>query len=231
MNNKLNHRLIFFLLLFTGLIAAQVSDKPTVFITTSSVTQIPADNIYFTITLSVQNEDAKKAYEEHKTLEKNLLNIFDEFEIADSNISYSLLHIRKTSQYSKEKLSYKTRQLVSAKIDDFSKYEPLQLALLSNGIYEYNAKFISEGDDKWIEKGLQEALAKATKEATLTAKNLGKELGMILDIESHHSYPSNSDGMAFSVSGLIPGESLIKLPRFVQLRVTLRVRFELLEKE
>ena len=231
MNNKLNLRLIFSLLLFTGLIAAQGSDKSTVFITTSSVTLIPADNIYFSITLSVQNEDAKKAYEEHKTLEKNLLNIFDEFEIADSNISYSLLHIRKTSQYSKEKLSYKTRQLVSAKIDDFSKYEPLQLALLSNGIYEYNAKFISEGDDKWIEKGLQEALTKATKEATLIAKNLGKELGMILDIESLHSYPSNSDGMTFAVSGLIPGESLIKLPRFVQLRVTLRVRFELLEKE
>lgn len=173
MNCKLTPCVILFHLLFTGLIAAQGSDKSTVFITTSSVTQIPADNIYFSITLSVQNEDAKKAYEEHKTLEKNLLNIFDEFEIADSNISYSLLHIRKTSQYSKEKLSYKTRQLVSAKIDDFSKYEPLQLALLSNGIYEYNAKFISEGDDKWIEKGLQEALTKATKEATLIAKNLG----------------------------------------------------------
>jgi len=231
MYSKLTPSVILFLLLFTGIMAAQGSEKSTVFITTSSVTQIPADNIYFSITLSVQNEDAKKAYEEHKTLEKNLLNIFDEFEIADSNISYSLLHIRKTSPYSKEKLSYKTRQLVSAKIDDFSKYEPLQLALLSNGIYEYNAKFISEGDDEWIEKGLQEALAKATKEATLTAKNLGKELGMVLEIESRHSYPSNSDGMTLAVSGLIPGESLIKLPRFVQLRVTLRVKFELLEKE
>ncbi len=231
MYSKLTPSVILFLLLFTGIMAAQGSEKSTVFITTSSVTQIPADNIYFSITLSVQNEDAKKAYEEHKTLEKNLLNIFDEFEIADSNISYSLLHIRKTSPYSKEKLSYKTRQLVSAKIDDFSKYEPLQLALLSNGIYEYKAKFISEGDDEWIEKGLQEALAKATKEATLTAKNLGKELGMVLEIESRHSYPSNSDGMTLAVSGLIPGESLIKLPRFVQLRVTLRVKFELLEKE
>ena len=230
MYSKLTTRLIISLLLFTGLIAAQGLDKSTVFITTSSVTQIPADNIYFSITLSVQNEDAQKAYEEHKTLEKNLFNIFDEFEIADSNISYSLLHIRKTSPYSKEKF-YKTRQLVSAKIDDFSKYEPLQLALLSNGIYEYNAKFTSEGDDEWIEKGLQEALAKATKEATLTAKNLKKGLGKILEIESHHSYPSDTKGMTSAVIGLRPGESLIKLPRFVQLRVTLRVRFELLEKE
>jgi uncharacterized protein YggE len=231
MNNKLTLHLIFFLLLFSGLIAAQESGKSTVFISTSSVTQIPADNIYFSITLSVQNEDAKAAYEDHKTLEKNLLNIFDEFEIADSNISYSLLHIKKTSPYSKEKLSYKTRQLVSAKIDDFNKYEPLQLALLSKGVYEYNAKFNSEANDEWIDKGLQKALTKATKEAEMTAKNSGKKLGNILEIEYHHSYPSDTHGMTLAVSGLRPGDSLIKLPRYVQLIVSLRVRFELLEKE
>lgn len=230
MYSKLTSRVILFLLLFAGLIAAQGSDKSTVFISTSSVTQIPADNIFFSITLSVQNEDAKKAYEEHKTLEKNLLNIFNEFEIADSNISYSLLHIRKTSPYSKEKLSYKTRQLVSAKIDDFGKYEPLQLALLSNGIYDYNAKFTSEGDDEWVDHGLQKAILKATKEAEMTAKNLGKKLGKILEIESSNYYPSTSDGMT-ALTVQRPGESLIDLPRFVQLTVSLRVRFELLEKE
>ena len=230
MYSKLIPRAILFLLLFTGLIAAQESDKSTVFITTSSDTQIPADNIYFSITLSVQNEDAKKAYGEHKTLEKNLLNVFDEFEISDSNISYSLLHIRKTSPYSKEKLSYKTRQLVSAKIDDFSKYEPLQLALLSNGIYEYKAKFISDGKDEWVDRGIQKALAKTTNEAEMIAKNSGKKLGKILEIESHHSYPSGSDGIT-AISVQRPGGSLIDLPRFVQLRVSLRVRFELLEKE
>lgn len=231
MHSKLIPLVILFHLLFTSFITAQGLDKSTVFISTSSITQIPADNIYFSITLSVQNQDAKAAYEDHKTLEKNLLNIFKEFEIADSNISYSLLHIKKTSPYSKEKLSYKTRQLVSAKIDDFNKYEPLQLALLSKGIYEYNAKFNSEANDEWIDKGLQKALTKATKEAEMTAKNSGKKLGNILEIEYHHSYASDTHGMALAVSGLRPGDSLIKLPRYVQLIVSLRVRFELLEKE
>ena len=231
MYSKLIPCTILFLLLFTGLKAAQESDKSTVFISTSSVTQIPADNIYFSITLSVQKEDAKKAYEDHKTLEKNLLNIFDEFEIADSNISCSLLHIGRTSPNSKEKGSYKTRQLVSAKISDFSKYEPLQLALLSNGMYEYNAKFSSEGNDEWIDRGLQKGLKKATKEAEMTAKNSGKKLGKILEIEYYHSYPSDTHGMTLAVTGLSPGDSLIKLPQFVQLIVSLRVRFELLAKE
>ena len=61
MYSKLTHRIILFHLLFTGLIAAQSVDKPTVFISTSSVTQIPADNMYFSVTLTVQNEDAKKS--------------------------------------------------------------------------------------------------------------------------------------------------------------------------
>ena len=230
MYSKLIPRAILFQLLITGLIAAQESDKSTVFITTSSVTQIPADNIFFSIKLSVQNEGAKKAYEEHKILEKNLLNIFDEFEISDSNISYSLFHIGRAPSYSKENLSYKTRQSVGVKIKDFNKYEPLQLALLSNDIYEYRAKFTSEGAEEWVEKGIQEALSKATKEAEITAKNLGNMLGKILEIESHHSYPSGSDGIT-AISVQRPGGSLIDLPRFVQLRVSLRVRFELLEKK
>ncbi len=65
----------------------------------------------------------------------------------------------------------------------------------------------------------------------MTAKNSGKKLGKILEIESRHSYPSNSDGRMLSSSGLVRGESLIKLPQFVPMRVSLKVKFELLEKE
>ena len=140
------------------------------------------------------------------------------------------MNIRKSSPYSKQKPSYKTQQVISTLTDDFNKYEPLQLALLSNGIYEYSAKFTSEGKDEWVEKGIAEAFSKATKEAEMTAKHLGKELGEVLEIESSHYYPSASDGM-LAVSVAQPGESLIDLPRFVQMRVSMRVRFELLEKE
>jgi len=140
------------------------------------------------------------------------------------------LHIRKSSPYSKEKSTYKTKQVVSVITDDFTKYEPLQLAMLSNGIYEYSTKFTSEGSEEWVEKGSQEAISKATKEAEITAKNLGKKLGKLLEIESSHHYPSTSDGIT-AVTMSQPGESLIDLPRFVQMRVSIRVRFELLEKE
>ena len=230
MNNKLTHRIFLFQFLVTSLITAQSIDNSTVFVSTSSVTQIPADNIFFAVTLSVQNEDAKEAHAEHKVLEKNLIKIFGEFEFADSNIRYLLLNIRKSSPYSKDKPSYKTHQIISIMTDDFNKYETLQLALLSNGIYEYRAKFTSAGGDEWIEKGIAEALSKATKEAEMTAKQLGKELGKVLEIESSHHYPSTSDGITV-VSVAQPGESLIDLPRFVQMRVSMRVRFELLEKD
>jgi len=227
MIDKLTIRISLFLLLFSGLTKAQVLNKSTVFINTSSVIQIPADNIFFSISLSVENEDAEKAYNEHKALETNLLNVLREFDIPDSNISYSLLQIGRNPSFSKEHTSYKTRQLVSFLLNDFNKYDSLQLALLSKGIYQYTANFTSTGSDEWIEKGTQEALAKATKEAEITAKNIGMKLGNIVDVESSHYFPSRSDGMTQALTVVQPGESLIELPRFVQLRVSLRIKFEL----
>jgi len=221
--------IIFIFLLSVCTINGQDSDLPTVFISTSSVTQIPADAIYFSITLSNQNEDPKKAFDDHKSLEKNLIMLLKEFEFSDSNISYSLMHIGKSSPYTKDKPGFQTRQVVTVKTEDFSKYEPFLLALLANGIYEYGATFISEGKEEWIDKGIQEAISKSTAEAELTAKNLGKKLGGILNIETYISYPSESDGTSLAITGLPPGESLIDLPRFIQLRVSLRTKYELLE--
>ena len=63
----------------------------------------------------------------------------------------------------------------------------------------------------------------------MTAKNLNKKLGKVLKVESSYFYPSSYEGLtALTVQS--PGESLIDLPRFVQMSVSLRVEFELLEK-
>jgi len=230
MLQKLISQTIIIALIFTCSVSAQVAEASSVLISTSSVTQIPADEIYFTVVLSTENADPQKAFEEHKTSEKNLLSIFSEFEFADSSISYSLLNINNTHPKLKDKPLYRTRQIVSVKFNDFNKYEPLQLALLSKGIYNFRAKFISVDADEWLEKGIQKAVLDATKEAEMTAKSSGKKLGKIVGIESSHYYPSESDmGTAFTT--LRPGESLIDLPRYVQMRVSLRVRFELLDEE
>jgi len=208
---------------------AQDSDQPSILISTHSVTQIPADAIYLSLTLSSKSEDPKKAFDDHKKLEQNLFDLFKEFEIADSNIGYSLLYIGKTPAYTKEAPGYMTRQVVSIRLDDFTKYEPIQLALLSGGIYEYRAKFIADESDTWLDKGIQEAIVEAKSEAKLTARNTGKKIGDIITIETSHHYPSDA-GNAMAVSAPRPGETLIDLPHYVEMSVSLRARFELLEK-
>lgn len=216
-------------LLFAVGVSAQDSDQSSILINTSSVTQVPADAIYFVITLSTQGEDPKKTFDDHKMLEKNLIKLFNEFDIADSNISYSLLHIGKNPGLSKDKTMYQTRQTVSVRLDDFNKYDPFQLALLSNGIYTYNAKFTTNEQEEWIEKGIKDAISKATKEAELTAKNLGKKLGEIINVESSHYTPSSSYGYSAVIVDYSRPE-LLDLPRFVQMRVALKIKFQLLEK-
>lgn len=221
--------IVLILISLSGFLLAQDSDQPSILISTYSVTQIPADAIYFSLTLSSKSEDPKKAFDDHKKLEQKLLNLFNEFEIADSNVGYSLLYIGKTPAFTKETPGYMTRQVVSLRLDDFIKYEPIQLALLSIGIYEYNAKFIADESDLWIDKGIKEAIVKAKSEAELTAKNSGKKLGEIISIETSHHYPSDA-GNAMAISAPRPGETLIDLPRYVEMSVSLRVWFELLEE-
>ncbi|MBV6420341.1 MAG: hypothetical protein DAHOPDDO_01583 [Ignavibacteriaceae bacterium] len=221
--------IVLILISLSGFLLAQDSDQPSILISTYSVTQIPADAIYFSLTLSSKSEDPKKAFDDHKKLEQKLLNLFNEFEIADSNVGYSLLYIGKTPAFTKETPGYMTRQIVSLRLDDFIKYEPIQLALLSIGIYEYNAKFIADESDLWIDKGIKEAIVKAKSEAELTAKNSGKKLGEIISIETSHHYPSDA-GNAMAISAPRPGETLIDLPRYVEMSVSLRVWFELLEE-
>ena len=221
--------IVLILISLSGFLLAQDSDQPSILISTYSVTQIPADAIYFSLTLSSKSEDPKKAFDDHKKLEQKLLNLFNEFEIADSNVGYSLLYIGKTPAFTKETPGYMTRQVVSLQLDDFIKYEPIQLALLSIGIYEYNAKFIADESDLWIDKGIKEAIVKAKSEAELTAKNSGKKLGEIISIETSHHYPSDA-GNAMAISAPRPGETLIDLPHYVEMSVSLRVRFELLEE-
>lgn len=221
--------IVLILISLSGFLLAQDSDQPSILISTYSVTQIPADAIYFSLTLSSKSEDPKKAFDDHKKLEQKLLNLFNEFEIADSNVGYSLLYIGKTPAFTKETPGYMTRQIVSLRLDDFIKYEPIQLALLSIGIYEYNAKFIADESDLWIDKGIKEAIVKAKSEAELTAKNSGKKLGEIISIETSHHYPSDA-GNAMAISAPRPGETLIDLPHYVEMSVSLRVWFELLEE-
>lgn len=221
--------IVLILISLSSFLLAQDSDQPSILISTYSVTQIPADAIYFSLTLSSKSEDPKKAFDDHKKLEQKLLNLFNEFEIADSNVGYSLLYIGKTPAFTKETPGYMTRQVVSLRLDDFIKYEPIQLALLSIGIYEYNAKFIADESDLWIDKGIKEAIVKAKSEAELTAKNSGKKLGEIISIETSHHYPSDA-GNAMAISAPRPGETLIDLPRYVEMSVSLRVWFELLEE-
>lgn len=221
--------IVLILISLSSFLLAQDSDQPSILISTYSVTQIPADAIYFSLTLSSKSEDPKKAFDDHKKLEQKLLNLFNEFEIADSNVGYSLLYIGKTPAFTKETPGYMTRQVVSLRLDDFIKYEPIQLALLSIGIYEYNAKFIADESDLWIDKGIKEAIVKAKSEAELTAKNSGKKLGEIISIETSHHYPSDA-GNAMAISAPRPGETLIDLPHYVEMSVSLRVRFELLEE-
>jgi uncharacterized protein YggE len=128
----------------------------------SSTVYVVADILYFSIEISVENSDPQAAFEQHKKLEKKLLNLFADFSISDSTVQYSLLSIRKLNPRNEE-IKFMTSQTVKVTFYDLSKYYEFQVKLLSNGFYEFRSGFGSSEIEKH-EKQVTKLLWKMQKE-------------------------------------------------------------------
>ena len=205
---------------------AQKTDKDYILVDADSRIDIPAQEITFNIELERTDTIARNAYDELKELEKKFVPLLKDFEIPDSNISYSLTSLDKGGGYNNRPVIYGAKETVVIRLSDFKKYEPFQLALLSIDINKIHGQFSATKISKAREKGFKEALKKAKKEAMLICKNIDRKLGKVLEVESR-----NRDYVVTSrlqSSALIAGErKLIDIPQHVTLYTNVRVKYEL----
>ena len=206
---------------------AQDSDKTTITIQTYSTVKVPADEIVFTLTLRVLEKDAQSAFDKHKKIEKKLVSLLRRLEIADSCITYSLMDIAKEERYQKNEIYYRAQQRVYVKLSKISQYESFQIALLSNGINSFQAKFSSSQKMKFMSELPLKALEQARAEAKNIADGLGKKIGRIIDISTQRCGPSMLRGEALTVTS--DRHSLSDIRQFVQFRASITVKFELLD--
>jgi uncharacterized protein YggE len=200
--------------------------NPFIVIETTSTIQIPADEILFNINLSVENDEPSRAFDEHKKLEKNMVNILKDFGVADSNINFSLLQINRSAI--EPDIKFQTYQTINVKLLHLKEYEPFQIALLSNGIYNFNGQFASKSIDVHDEERYEAALNKAKMEAETVARSLNKKVGSILEINlMEGDRPVIIREMMFSANDKSGG--LIDIPQFLKVNTGIRVKFELTE--
>ena len=206
------------------LLISQDMKSNSITVESSATVHVIADILYFNITLSVDNPDPKDVFAQHKVLEDKLLKLFTEFSIPDTSIQYSLLSIRKKNRKPDDKI-FSSSQRVNIVFQGTSKYENFQVALLSNGFYEFRSGFGSSQIEKARKDGYKTALENAKRDATIIAETLGKEVGEIIDVSSRtNEFRQLDHSSAIRIASV---QSLIEIEQTVAARTNLKVVFSL----
>lgn len=219
-------KMLLFVLLFFVSINSQTVTNSFITIDADSRIEIPAREITFAIRIEQRDSNAQNAYDGLKQLEKKFVPLLNKFNIPDSNIAYSLSQLSREPALNNRPVQYKADENVVVKFSDFKQYEPFQLALLSIGIYSFQGTFSTTEINDAREKGFKEALHKAEKEAKLICRNIGRELGKVLEVESKNKdyvVTSPMEGMYFTVEE----RKLIDIPQHVTLYTNVKVKYEL----
>ncbi len=211
--------------LFITLTAAAQNSTNFIEVSANATIRVPADQIIFGINLTSEDKDPNTVFDVHKKLEKNLMEIFNQFNIPDSNITFSLLTIHNIRRNEKEGTVFQSNQNVMVKLIDIKQYEKFQIALLKNEIYNFNASFAINDPQKGEAEALKASTRKGREEAELIAKSMGREVGEAIEISSGNSGPSPR-GMYFTAKAM-DSESLVDIPQFVNISASLRIKFSL----
>ena len=174
----------FILIFLISLSTLAQSNKETLFIIqANSEISVPANQIILRINIQEDNNDPEQAYNIHKNKEEQLIKLFNEFSIPDSNIVYSLLSISQPMQL-KGNNTYRTSQKIVLKISDFKMYEKLQVGLLKIGINNFSSLFSSTEIESIKERAINKLISDARNEAEIYAKNLGLKVENVKEIET-----------------------------------------------
>ena len=197
----------------------------TITIDASTSVSVPAEMITFGITLNSEADSTQQAFVKHLSLEKRLIKIIEQYSVEDSDITYSLMNIRK--QKNREgKVTYNTMQTVNITLGDIDKYYDFQASLLTNGFDQFRSRFIVKNETELIEKGYEKAIKNAKAEAKLIADKINRKIGKVsaIILRSH-----SDDVLEFSSASLRAKRgSLLDINKKVSKRINMKIMFEIL---
>ena len=159
-------------------------DTPYITVDATATVKIPANLIYFQVTLQFENPDAQEAFEMHQAQEHQLVALIDSFAVPDSLIHYSLFHIQKKHDRRADKVYFQTRQYANVRLPDVKEYDRFQLALIRHGFTDFSAGFSSTYTAQAKKQVYQKAIAIAMADAERIATQLKRTLGKVLQVQT-----------------------------------------------
>ena len=151
----------------------------------SATIEVPADRVVINIQLSFMDKtDSKKAYDQHKEAEAQLVEFFRDFHIPDSVITYSLLSLNREQDYSRQQQEqvFRTHQTVKILLTDISTYSAFELALISKGFVNLAESYESSKSSSAEKEAIQKSVKQARAKADLIAEAAGRKIKKVVKI-------------------------------------------------
>lgn len=222
----------YFIILFATLFGLQQnhSDSSTLNISAEANVEVPADIIQFNINLNAEEDSPQAAYDLHKQREKVLVELLEEYEISEDEISFQPISINKINQNrtvrEEDRPRYQTRQQVAVRFSDFERYEAVQIGLIENNFDDFRGTFSSTEAENGKDEAIKKAIRSAKEKAHLIADESGVTLGKIKNITYHNNQVGPFNEMAVRAQS-DQSSQLMQYPQNVTINANISVEFYL----
>ncbi len=208
------------------------NDESHLSISAIGETMAVADIAYMSINISINDEDADRAFELHRERESFLAGLLMDLDFEDDKINYQPITIRPNRQRDGEIHSITTQQ-IRLELDDIDMLGELQKILIQNGFDNFSGNLSSTKLEEAGNEALRQAVSNARKDAEILAQAANKTLGRVISIDhtSDRSFRPAALAETFDVRAMSDsGPSMFEFSQTVPVQKNVSIRFELLNE-
>jgi len=187
---------------------------------------VPADRIVLSIDMNAVGVLPQETYEQHKALEEQLVKLLESYDFKKEDIRFQPLSIRKWTPH-RDSIAYRTSQQVSLTMNDFKKYEQIQLRLIGAGFDTFNGSFVSTQKEKGADQALKDALKTARAKAAEIAKQTGVDLGEVISVDYSMNYDNGPRPYMTEDAMKTAAPSLYQYDQTITVRANVRVKYKI----
>lgn len=198
-------------------------------ITSNGEAMAPADIASMSINISINHENAARAFELHRERESFLAELLKELEFEDEQINYRPVTVRPNRQRDGD-IHSSTTQQIRLQLNDIEMLGQLQVKLIQNGFDNFSGSLSSTQLEEASDEALRQAVDNAQKDAEILAMAAGRKLGSIISIghRSDHNFRPAALGGAFEVRAMSDaGPSIQNFSQTVSVQKQVTIVFEM----
>lgn len=208
-------------------ILPEAAAQRTITVTATAEDEAVADLLLFQVNITHFHTNAQEAFRRHKEQESFLTTVLLEEEIDESNIFANPISINPTRRQH-DGSGFETRQQVTIRMDDVTKFEAMQILLIENGFVNFSGSFSSTKIQEASDEALKAAVEEAKRKADLLASASGEKVLAIKSIEygQRTDTTRRTSGLMMAMEASVDG-GLLQFERTIPVRENVNIIFYL----